>query len=243
MNKPKFKCFMSALCAALGILLISFAFLITAFSYTTYTLLLALGSSLIAIGGIAYYIYYQKVKLIQKLKHNKLPIFARWTYNPLQIESIHNSLIEEKHSSLSITILSTLLCLILDMGFILSNPQDYLLFSILLGIAIILFCLIVCIGIHFYYHTKLTHAVEAIISDQYIYFSGELYGLNRSLYSLERVTVAEGTPSYLQFIYGTPGTPYDPIEIVTLPIPLEEMHTAHTIKEHFLKLIASHSNE
>ncbi|MGL4345374.1 MAG: hypothetical protein ACRCTE_09260 [Cellulosilyticaceae bacterium] len=233
MNKPKLKCFISLLCFMTGLLLLLIALFVNAFSYTTYTLLLAFGGILVVIGAIAFYIFYQDVKIITTLKSKTLTTLAHWTYMPLKIDTIKNALLEEKHSNISIIILSSLLLLLVDIGFILSNSSIYLIFSIIVGVLIVLFCITACTLIQFYYTHKLTHPVEAIISEDFIYFSGELYGLSRSLYFLEDIQVLEGTQVYLQFIYGSPGTPYDPIHVLTLPVPTEDLDIALKIKAHF----------
>lgn len=239
MNKPKFKCLMALLCLFLGVVLLLTALLITAFGSTTYTLLLAFGSILIVIGGIAYYISSLGVRIITQLKTKTLPILAHWTYLPTQFDTIHSALVEEKHNNLSIIILTAFLTLLIDMGFILSSPAKYLVICIILGIIIIVFATICALGIIFYYKNKLSHPVEAIISHEFIYFCGELYGLNRSLYVLETVQILEGHQNYLQFVYGSPGTPYDPIHILTIPIPEGHLELAYLIKKHFTQLLES----
>ena len=55
---------------------------------------------------------------------------------------------------------------------------------------------------------------------------------------LEEVEVKTGEQNYLRFVYGAPGTPYGPFQIIDIPIPPSELNTAYAIKEHYLSLIA-----
>lgn len=241
MNKPQFKSLMALICLIFGILLLIGALVITAFGYTTYTLLLVFGSTLVVIGGIAYYIAYLRIKTIKLLKNRQLAILAHWTYLPSEFETIHHTLVEEKHNTLSIIILTAFLTLLVAIGFILTDPDTYLILCITLGLVITASAIICCLCVQIYYKNKLAHPVEVLISEEFIYFCGELYGLNRSLYLLETVQIIEGPQNIMQFIYGSPGTPYDPIHILSIPIPVGHLEHAKHIQSHFLKLL-SHSS-
>ncbi|MGL4736713.1 MAG: hypothetical protein ACRCW2_04575 [Cellulosilyticaceae bacterium] len=241
MNKPQFKSLMALLCLILGVLLLISALVINAFGSTTYTLLLAFGGVLVVIGAIAYYITYLRIKTISLLKNKQLPILAHWTYLPSEFKTIHTALVEEKHSTFSMIILTTFLILLIAIGFILTNPTLYLRICITLGILIIVLALTCSLCVQIYYKNKLTHPVEALISEEFIYFCGELYGLNRSLYILETVQIIEGPQNVMQFIYGSPGTPYDPIHILTIPIPAGNLDHAKEIRTHFIKRLENHS--
>ena len=55
---------------------------------------------------------------------------------------------------------------------------------------------------------------------------------------LEEIEIIPGAQNYLRFVYGAPGTPYGPFQIIDIPIPPSELATAYQIKEHYLSLIS-----
>ncbi|MBU3811085.1 MAG: hypothetical protein H9893_05460, partial [Candidatus Niameybacter stercoravium] len=75
-------------------------------------------------------------------------------------------------------------------------------------------------------------------NNHYIYFNNELYSIYKACYMLEEIEIIPGAQNYLRFVYGAPGTPYGPFQIINIPIPPSELATAQQIKEHYLSLIS-----
>lgn len=237
MKKEMFKCILSIITLILGIVL-TFSSLLgiykSSFTMTTYLLL---GTLLILMSIIAYTIHLSRFKLIHSLKTRKTTILAHWFYSPKCFPVLEKSLKENRQTHLSIIFLLCLLGILLASGIALTYPLAGLLPSFFLSIGIICICAISALLVYFYYEKKLSSNVETIIGDHVIYFSDKLYLLTYSTYLLVDLQLVETPAPYLQLLYGFPGTSYEPMHIVNIPVPLNQIEVAQHIRIHYLELI------
>lgn len=237
MSKESLKCILSMIYFICGIFLtILFSIQFDATSPASIITIL-LGLLLTIVGLFAFILHYKNSIIINQLKQNKLPILAKWTYNPSDFKLVKDKILEDCYVDLSLVILIGIFSLVLAAGLLFSfNPHRFSLSALLIVISILSSSLF-SLFIHFYYTNKLTKCSTAIISNRYIYFNNELYSIYKSCYILEDIEILSEPQCYLKFIYGAPGTPYGPYEIINIPVPSSELALANEIKQHYLSLI------
>ncbi|MBC8578720.1 hypothetical protein [Zhenhengia yiwuensis] len=238
MSKDFLKCILSFICFVCGLvltLLFSFHFNAT---NPSCIIALCLGLVLAAIGVFGFILHYKNLMIIENMKKNKLPILARWSYKPSDFSLVKDKILEDCYVDLSLIVLIGVFCLILAIGLIFPIATDSIGLSILIIISTVILCSLCSILVYFYHVSKLEKYTTALINYHYIYFNNELYSIYRSCYMLEEIEITTGVQNYLRFVYGAPGTPYGPFQIIDIPIPPSELATAYQIKEHYLSLIS-----
>lgn len=237
MHKAFFKCILSFFTLIGGILLTLSPLLGIYKSSSIIMTYLLLGTLLIVISLVSYNIHAHHLKIIRSLKNKDVPVFAHWFCNPTHSSILKRSLLENRHTHLSLIFLLGLLSLLLSSGIALTLPANGLHFSLIVSTCVITLCTLSYLLVFFYYKNKLYTNVETIIGDEAIYFSNTLYLLHYSAYFLSDVVFMDTLEPYLQFSYGIPGTPYTPMHLVTIPVPLSQVEVARHICAHYLKLI------
>ncbi|MEG0013866.1 MAG: hypothetical protein RR324_04645 [Cellulosilyticaceae bacterium] len=236
MNKEAFKSILSIICVLCGALMSCLALISFDSSAPAFIACILLGISLVVIGVVSFFIHYQAHIIIKQLQNKDMTILAHWSYAPLQYDGVKESITQSRHNSLSILILLGILSSLIALGILFSNSP----FALIICSSIILITFVVCICtsilIYVHYGNRLISPVEAIIGEDYIYFNEELYSLHRSIYLLTDVRLVQGDQSYLQFLYGSPCTSCEPIYILTLPIPSDQIEVAKYIRKHYLSI-------
>lgn len=237
MSKEFLKCILSIIYFICGIFLtVSFSIYFDA-TNPAYISIVLLGLLLTIVGLFAFILHYKNLIIIEEMKKDKLPILAKWTYKPSDFHLVKDKILEDCYVDLSLVVLIGLLSLLLAFGFIFSFIPSYLSLSAFLIVVIVILCSFSSLFIYFHYTKKLEKSSTAIISNYYIYFNNELYSIYKSCYVLEDIEISSGSQHYLKFIYGAPGTPYGPFEVINIPIPSSELSVAIEIRQHYLSLI------
>lgn len=187
--------------------------------------------------AIIYFQFYLKyIKIVQALKHKTIPILAHWFYSPHYFPLFCEKLAEDRATYLSNTLLIGFLALLIVVDLMMTYPQ-WLLFLTLSAAFIIVFCILFCLLINFRYHHLLTHTVETIIGEEFIYFSGHLYGIHRGIYCLLDCKLVEFSKPYIELFYGYPGVEIRPLYSIKIPVPTNQIPLADAICAYYLKLI------
>ena len=237
MSKDFLKCILSFICFICGVILTGFFSFHFDAANPSYMIALCLGIAFILIGVIGFFLHYRNLMIINKLQKNKLPLLARWSYKPSDFSLVKDKILEDCCVDLSLIFLVGLFCLVLAIG-LLFPTTEHVGLSILLIVGTIILCSLSGLFVYLYHINKLEKYTTALINPYYIYFNYELYSIYKACYMLEEVEVKTGEQNYLRFVYGAPGTPYGPFQIIDIPIPPSELNTAYAIKEHYLSLIA-----
>lgn len=237
MSKDFFKCLLSIIYFISGILItILFAYYLDVTS-PAYILTIILGIFLLITGFVSFILHYKNHIIIENIKQDKSSFLAKWSYQPLDYTLIKNKLLEDYYTDLSIVVLIGILGLVVAFGFIFStNPEHFIISYMIITFTVLLSSFLsVCLSL--YHNTKLEKCTTTIITNQYIYYNGELYSLYKSCYMLDEVEIIYEEHNYLKFNYGIPGTPYSSYQELIIPIPEKELHLAQKIKNHYLALI------
>lgn len=237
MSKDFLKCILSFICFICGLILtglFSFHFDV---ANPSYILALCLGIALILIGIVSFFLHYKNLTIIKQLQKNQLSLLAKWSYKPSDFSLVKDKILEDCYVDLSLIFLVGFFCLILAIG-LLFPTTEHVGLSILFIVGTVILCSLLALLTYWYHINKLEKYTTALINPYYIYFNHELYSIYKSCYMLEEVEVKTGEQNYLRFVYGAPGTPYGPFQIIDIPIPPSELAKAYTIKEHYLSLIA-----
>ncbi|MGL6174727.1 MAG: hypothetical protein ACRC1P_09020 [Cellulosilyticaceae bacterium] len=237
MNKELFKCILSIICITCGGIMSLLSLLSFDPSSPAFIACILLGISLMVIGGISCILHYRGHKIITQLQNKEVTILAHWHFAPLQFEGIKESIEQDRSTNLSIVILLGVLSCLIALGLLFSDSPFA--FVLCVGISMIglVTCTLSCILIYIHYHNKLIKPIEAIIGENYIYYHGDLYSLERSLYLLNDVKLVLGDSCYLQFFYGSPCTLEGPVYSLSIPIPSDQLEVAKYIREHYLNII------
>lgn len=237
MSKDFLKCLLSIVYFIIGILittLFTYHFDITS---PAYVLTIMLGIFLLITGFISFVLHYKNHIIIENIKQEKISFLAKWSYQPLDYTLVKNKLLEDYFTDLSIVLLIGILGLVAAFGFIFSNNPNHFVISSMIITFTVLSCSFVSVCLSLYHNTKLEKYTTTIITNQYIYYNGELYSLYKSCYILDQVEIIYGQQNYLKFNYGVPGTPYNSYQELIIPIPEKELPLAQKIKHHYLALI------
>lgn len=237
MDKETFKSLLSILCIISGIF--SGVFTFYYFPSQEDSLLVGLMFSfiLIIIGMTALTLSSKRKEIIYRLKSGEQLAISRWLYRPNEYSRVKQHLHEHFVIQLSMVFLFAILGMLLLTGALLSSNW----LTPLLGSGLIASLVIVSLTAYFLVETSykqhLNRFHECIISYDYFYFESQLHGLQKGFYNLDEVKVVLDDTYYLQFIYTTPGTPYGPFEVITIPIPSDYLDDAYKIQAHYLTLI------
>lgn len=238
MNKETFKCILSVICVLCGALMSCISLISFDASAPAFIACVLLGISLVVIGVVSFFIHYQAHLIIKQLEDKDITILAHWSYSPLQYDGVKESLLQSRNTNLSIVFLLGVLSCLIALGILFSNSP----FALMICSSIILVTLVACVCtsvlVCIHYGEKLIKPVEAIVGEDYIYFHEDLYSLHRSIYLLTDVRIVAGEQSYLQFLYGSPYTSFDPVYILSLPIPPDQMEVAKYIRKHYMCIIS-----
>lgn len=238
MSKDFLKCLLSIIYFIIGMLItVLFTYNMDTTS-PAYILSIILGICLIITGFMSFILHYKNHMIIENMRQNKVPFLAKWSYQPLKYNLVKNKMTEACYTDLSIVFLVAILGLVVALGFIFSTRPNNLIVSYLIILSIVLIGSFLSICLCVYHHDKLKETTTTIITDQYIYYNGELYSIYKSCYMLDTIEIIYGPQNYLKFDYGLPGTPYHSYREIIIPIPEKELERAQKIKLHYASLIA-----
>lgn len=238
MNKETFKCIISVICVLCGAVMSLLSLISFDPSAPAFIACVLLGISLVVIGVVSFFIHYKGHIIIKQLQNKDITILAHWSYAPLQYDGVKESIYQNRSTNLSIIILLGILSSLIAVGILFSDSP----FALLICSSLILITLVTCICtsilVCIHYNNKLIRPVEAIIGEDYIYFHEELYSLHRSIYLLTDVRLIVGEQAHLQFLYGSLYNSLDPVYILNLPVPSDQLEVAISIRKHYMSILS-----
>lgn len=237
MNKELFKCILSIICILCGSIMSLLSLISFDDSSPAFIACIMLGITLVIIGVISFFLHYKGHRIIKQLQNKDFTILAHWQYTPLQFEGIKDSIEQDRKTNLSIVILLSVLAILIAVGILFSTSPYAIILCSCIALISLVTCILSCILIHIHYHNKLIKPIEAIISENYIYFHGELYSLERSLYLLSDIKLTNGETTYLQFFYGSPYAIEGPVYTLNIPVPSDQIEVANLIRTHYMNII------
>ena len=191
MNKELFKCIFSSICFVCGMILSLLPLPYFDSTSPAFIACILFGISLITIGAVSFFLHLKGHKIISKLQNKELTVLAHWQYSPFQFEGITKAILQDKATNISIVILLGILSWLIALGILFSNSPIATILCMAIIFLSCFICILCYILIQIHYHNKMLKPVEAIIGEDYIYFRGELYSLQKSLYLLTDIRIVE----------------------------------------------------
>lgn len=191
----------------------------------------------ILIGLIAYNIHSQKYLKIKELETGETPVLAHWIFAPNTSTIINDALLEQKSNIITTIMLSFVLGIVFAFIFIFGTNKYNLYIGLTIGI-ISFVGFIISMFLATYYCSKQSKInTEVIFGEDCIYFLGELYTLQRSIYFLENILINVSDEISMQLLYGQNDLGNKSVCTIQIPIPKDNLVVAKVLQKHYLELI------
>lgn len=200
--------------------------------------LLIFSTAFIIIGCFASAIYYRKYQIMKALCTNNIPIVARWSYPANSSATLKSLIKDQKSNTLATALLILILALIFSLVFAHSGGSYILGLGYTFAMLSLLIFVIAQRFISAYYNHLLESENEVIFGEHYIFFLDEIYPLQKSFYSLEKIDIYIGTENLLTIDYHPFDVDYpDHTYSVTIPIPQNQLTLATYLKNYYTDFI------
>lgn len=238
MKKEYIQCILWLSIFLLGIIFTISAALLQTIPNSSKSALLLFSICFIIIGLIALAVHYKKYVKIKTLTNHHAPVLAHWTYDISSSSTLKETLSEQKCNTISTAVLTLVLGIIFCLVFAYSGGIHVLYIGYIFAILTVLGFIIAIRIILTYYKEALKTSTEVIFGEDCIYFMGQLYTLQKSIYFLENVIIIHGPEVVLQLIYGQYDVDDIPTHIISIPVPAHKLQVAEHLRKYYLDLIA-----
>lgn len=239
MKKEYLQCITSLISLLIGIVLILYALLFDNLTSSVHNAVILLGICFTVIGLITFSVHLKRYFLIKDLLAGEIPLLARWSFTPSSSSLITNTLFEQRSNTFSTIILCLILGLIFSTTLAFSHIDYHSALALTLATISLLGTLIAFVLTHQHYKKLLSERAEIFFVDDFIYYLGQIFFLEKSIYLLEDIKINTEGETSLLFLYGQSEFEDSPVYTLQIPIPEGQLPIANMLRDHYLALISS----